>query len=80
VLVGEALAPIRDEVAIATKFGFDIAPDGQHRGGLNSRSDHIREVPEASLQRLRVETIDLLYQRRVDPDVPIEDVAGKVKD
>ena len=76
-LVGEALAPFRNDVAIATKFGFDV---GGIAGGLNSRPEHIREVVEASLKRLRVETIDLLYQHRVDPKVPIEDVAGTVKD
>ena len=76
-LVGEALAPYRNRVAIATKFGFDV---GGIAGGLNSRPEHIREVVEASLKRLRVETIDLLYQHRVDPNVPIEDVAGAVKD
>ena len=79
-LVGEALAPFRGRVVVATKFGFDIAPDGQRRGGLNSRPLHIREVVEASLRRLGVETIDLLYQHRVDPDVPIEDVAGTVRE
>lgn len=78
-LVGEALAPVRDKVVIATKFGFDIAPDGQRRGGLNSRPEHIKEVAEASLQRMKTEVIDLLYQHRVDPEVPIEDVAGAVK-
>ncbi|HEY3413166.1 MAG TPA: aldo/keto reductase [Armatimonadota bacterium] len=77
-LVGEALTPIRDRVVIATKFGFDIA-NGKQSGGLNSRPEHIREVVEASLQRLRTDHIDLLYQHRVDPDVPIEDVAGAVK-
>ena len=76
-LVGEALAPFRNKVAIATKFGFDV---GGIAGGLNSRPEHIRQVVEASLKRLRVETIDLLYQHRVDPNVPIEDVAGAVKD
>ena len=76
-LVGEALAPFRNKVAIATKFGFDV---GGIAGGLNSRPEHIRQVMEASLKRLRVETIDLLYQHRVDPNVPIEDVAGTVKD
>lgn len=75
-LVGEALAPFRNKVQIATKFGFDV---GGIAGGLNSRPEHIREVVEASLKRLRVETIDLLYQHRVDPNVPIEDVAGTVK-
>lgn len=77
-LVGEALAPYRDQVVIATKFGFDIA-DGK-MVGKNSRPDHIRQVVEASLKRLNVEVIDLLYQHRVDPNVPIEDVAGTVKD
>jgi aryl-alcohol dehydrogenase-like predicted oxidoreductase len=79
-LVGEALAAHRKEVTVATKFGFDIAPDGQRRGGLNSRPEHIREVAEASLKRLKMDVIDLFYQHRVDPDVPIEDVAGTVKD
>ena len=84
-LVGEALAPFRDEVVIATKFGFDLDPDFDPRGmtgppGLNSRPEHIREAVEGSLKRLRVDVIDLLYQHRVDPDVPIEDVAGAVKD
>jgi len=74
-LVGEALAPFRDKVVIASKFGFDI-----EKGGLNSRSDHIRKVVEASLQRLKTDRIDLYYQHRVDPSVPIEDVAGTVKD
>ncbi|MGE0443508.1 MAG: aldo/keto reductase [Gemmatimonadales bacterium] len=80
-LVGEALAPVRDRVVIATKFGFKLDPTGQ-RGwtGLDSRPAHIREVVDASLTRLRVETIDLLYQHRVDPDVPIEEVAGTVRD
>ncbi|TAM48022.1 MAG: aldo/keto reductase, partial [Acidobacteria bacterium] len=77
-LVGEALAPVRDRVVIATKFGFGINPDGT-RYGLDSRPAHIRQVAEASLRRLKVETIDLLYQHRVDPNVPIEDVAGTVK-
>lgn len=76
-LVGEALAPFRNEVKIATKFGFDV---GGIAGGLNSRPEHIREVVEASLKRLRIESIDLLYQHRVDPNVPIEDVAGAVKE
>ncbi len=75
-LVGEALAPFRDQVVIATKFGFTF---GEQRG-LDSRPAHIKEVAEASLERLKVETIDLLYQHRVDPNVPIEDVAGAVKD
>ena len=78
-LVGEALAPHRERVVIATKFGFDIAPDGQRRGGLNSRPEHIKQVAEASLKRLKTDIIDLFYQHRVDPDVPIEDVAGAVK-
>lgn len=65
---------------IATKFGFDIAPDGQRTGGLNSRPEHIKQVAEASLKRLKTDVIDLFYQHRVDPDVPIEDVAGAVKD
>ena len=84
-VVGEALAPFRDRVAIATKFGFDLGPNLDPRGmkgspGLNSRPERIREAVEGSLGRLRVEAIDLLYQHRVDPDVPIEDVAGTVKD
>ena len=79
-LVGEALAPFRDRVVIATKFGFDVAPDGQRRGGLDSRPEHVKEVAEASLKRLKVDVIDLFYQHRVDPDVPIEDVAGAVRD
>lgn len=80
-VVGEALAPIRQQVSIATKFGFDIDPQsGARRGGLNSRPPHIREVVDAMLTRLQVETIDLLYQHRVDPDVPIEDVAGTVNE
>jgi|SRR5437763_365410 len=79
-LVGEALAPHREQVVIATKFGFDIAPDGQRRGGLNSRPEHIKQVAEASLKRLKTGVIDIFYQHRVDPDVPIEDVAGAVKD
>ena len=80
-LVGEALAPIRDQVVIATKFGFDIDPKtGRRSGGLNSLPDHIREVVDAMLNRLKVHTIDLLYQHRVDPAVPIEDVAGAVKE
>jgi aryl-alcohol dehydrogenase-like predicted oxidoreductase len=78
-LVGEAIAPFRDGVVIATKFGFGINPDGT-RYGLDSRPDHIREVSHASLRRLNVEVIDLLYQHRVDPNVPIEDVAGTVKE
>ena len=79
-LVGEALAPFRERVVIATKFGFDIGPDGQRSGALNSRPDRIKQVAEASLKRLRTDVIDLFYQHRVDPDVPIEDVAGAVKD
>jgi aryl-alcohol dehydrogenase-like predicted oxidoreductase len=80
-LVGEALSPLRDQVVIATKFGFRIDPTAERGlGGLDSRPEHIKEVAEASLKRLRIETIDLLYQHRVDPDVPIEDVAGAVKD
>jgi len=80
-LVGEAVAPFRDQVAIATKFGFDIdLKTGQRSGGLNSRPDHIREVVEAMLKRLNIDSIDLLYQHRVDPAVPIEDVAGAVKE
>jgi aryl-alcohol dehydrogenase-like predicted oxidoreductase len=80
-LVGEALAPFRGQVTIATKFGFKFDPTAA-RGiaGLDSRPEHIRQVAEASLRRLRIETIDLFYQHRVDPDVPIEDVAGAVKD
>jgi aryl-alcohol dehydrogenase-like predicted oxidoreductase len=77
-LVGEALAPVRDRVVIATKFGFAIGEGGMR--GLNSQPAHIREVVEASLKRLRTGHIDLLYQHRVDPDVPIEDVAGTVRD
>jgi aryl-alcohol dehydrogenase-like predicted oxidoreductase len=81
ILVGDALAPVRDQVSIATKFGWDIDEEtGTRRGGLNSRPAHIRHVVGAMLTRLKVETIDLLYQHRVDPDVPIEDVAGTVKD
>jgi aryl-alcohol dehydrogenase-like predicted oxidoreductase len=80
-LVGEALAPFRDRVVIATKFGFDLDPaTGERRSGLNSRPDHIRKVAEASLKRLKTDVIDLFYQHRVDPDVPIEDAAGAVKD
>lgn len=78
-LVGEALAPFREQVVIATKFGFEIDADGQQRG-LNSRPEYIRQMTEGSLKRLRVEAIDLYYQHRVDPNVPIEDVAGAVKD
>jgi aryl-alcohol dehydrogenase-like predicted oxidoreductase len=81
VLVGEALLPIRDKVTIATKFGFDIDPETGKRSGLaNSKPEHVRRVAEASLKRLRTDSIDLFYQHRVDPDVPIEDVAGAVKE
>ena len=81
VIVGQALAPIRELVVIATKFGFDIDIEtGTRSGGVNSRPEHIKAVAEASLKRLGVETIDLFYQHRVDPAVPIEDVAGAVKD
>ncbi len=79
-LVGEALAPMRDQVVISTKFGFQFDTSGDpHPTGLNSRPEYIRQTVEASLKRLRIETIDLLYQHRVDPAVPIEDVAGAVK-
>src|SRR5215470_6848372 len=78
-LVGEALAPFRDKVVIATKFGFKIDPATGKQAGLDSRPAHIKEVAEASLKRLRTDVIDLLYQHRVDPNVPIEDVAGAVK-
>lgn len=79
-LLGEALSPLQDGITIATKFGFKIDPQSQKMAGLDSRPQHIREVVEASLKRLQVEVIDLLYQHRVDPQVPIEDVAGTVKD
>ena len=80
-LVGEALSTLRGRVVIATKFGFKIDPNGGPRWtGLDSRPEHIRQVAEGSLKRLKIETIDLFYQHRVDPDVPIEDVAGAVKD
>lgn len=85
-LVGEALAPLRDRVVIATKFGFNINPGNDPRGmsgtmpALNSRPEHIKAVAEASLKRLRTDVIDLFYQHRVDPDVPIEDVAGAIKE
>jgi aryl-alcohol dehydrogenase-like predicted oxidoreductase len=84
-LVGEALAPVRDLVVIATKFGFAISPESDPRGmkgmpSLNSRPEHIKEAAEGSLRRLKIDVIDLLYQHRVDPSVPIEDVAGAVKD
>ena len=80
-LVGEALSPLRDQVVIATKFGFKLKPNGEPGFiGLDSRPEHIREVAEASLKRLRIDAIDLFYQHRVDPDIPIEDVAGAVKE
>jgi aryl-alcohol dehydrogenase-like predicted oxidoreductase len=84
-LVGEALAPLRKQLAIATKFGFDISPDSDPRGmkgvpGVNSQPEHIKQAVEGSLKRLKIDTIDLLYQHRVDPNVPIEDVAGAVKE
>jgi aryl-alcohol dehydrogenase-like predicted oxidoreductase len=78
-LLGEALAPFRDRVVIATKFGFKLDPEGK-QVGLDSRPEHIRQVAEASLRRLRTDVIDLFYQHRVDPDVPIEDVAGAVRE
>jgi aryl-alcohol dehydrogenase-like predicted oxidoreductase len=78
-LLGEALSPVREQVVIATKFGFEFDSDGQ-TGGLNSRPEHIKQSVEGSLERPRVDAIDLLYQHRVDPDVPIKDVAGAVKD
>src|SRR5918995_3857072 len=80
-IVGEALAPVRDQVVIATKFGWNIDPDtGEQRPGLNSRPDHIRRATEGMLRRLGTDRIDLLYQHRVDPEVPMEDVAGTVKE
>ncbi len=80
-LVGEALSPVRDRVVIATKFGFELHPDGQPGWlGLNSRPEHIKQVADASLKRLKTDVIDLFYQHRVDPAVPIEDVAGAVKE
>ena len=79
-LVGEALAPFQKQVKIATKFGFRVGPNGERLEGLDSRPAHIKEVAEASLKRLRTDVIDLFYQHRVDPDVPIEDVAGAVKE
>lgn len=80
-LVGEALAPFRDQVVIATKFGWDIDPEtGERRGGLNSRPEHIRVAVDGMLRRLKTDRIDLLYQHRVDPNVPIEEVAGAVKE
>lgn len=79
-LVGEALAPVRDQVVIATKFGFRLDPETGRQVGLDSRPEHVKEVAEASLRRLKTEAIDLFYQHRVDPAVPIEDVAGAVKE
>jgi aryl-alcohol dehydrogenase-like predicted oxidoreductase len=79
-MVGEAIAPVRDQVVIATKFGFNITPEGHVRPGLNSRPEHIRRATEGSLRRLKTDHIDLLYQHRVDPAVPIEDVAGAVQE
>src|SRR6187402_3308631 len=79
-MVGEALRPVRDQVVIATKFGFRIDPATNKQAGMDSRPEHIREVCEASLKRLGVEVIDLFYQHRVDPNVPIEEVAGAVKE
>jgi aryl-alcohol dehydrogenase-like predicted oxidoreductase len=79
-LVGEALAPFREQVVIATKFGFKFDPNTRKQTGVDSRPEHIKEVAEASLKRLRADVIDLFYQHRVDPDVPIEEVAGAVKD
>src|ERR1700692_3591856 len=80
-LLGEALSPLRDQVVIATKFGFNLNPDGSPGWqGLNSRPERIKQVAEDSLKRLKTEVIDLFYQHRVDPEVPIEDVAGAVKE
>jgi aryl-alcohol dehydrogenase-like predicted oxidoreductase len=79
-LVGEALAPVREAVVIATKFGFNLDPDTREQRGVDSRPEHIRQVAEGSLRRLKVDVIDLFYQHRVDPEVPIEDVAGTVKE
>src|SRR3984893_7669864 len=79
-LVGEALAPLRDQVVIATKFGFKLDPNTGKQAGLDSRPEHIKEVAEGSLKRLKTGVIDLFYQHRVDPNVPIEDVAGAVKE
>ncbi len=80
-LVGEALKPVRDKVVIATKFGFDINPDGSQGGkGLNSQPEHIKQAAEGSLKRLKIDYIDLFYQHRVDPEVPIEEVAGTVEE
>src|SRR5829696_3606345 len=78
-LVGEALSPFREDVVIATKFGFEIDADGR-QVGLSSRPEHVKQVADASMKRLKVDAIDLFYQHRVDPDVPIEDVAGAVQD
>src|SRR5260370_2221565 len=78
-LVGEALAPFRGQVVIATKFGFKLGPTGEQIG-MDSRPEHIKQVAEGSLKRLKVDAIDLFYQHRVDPDVPIEDLAGAGKD
>jgi aryl-alcohol dehydrogenase-like predicted oxidoreductase len=78
-LVGQSLAPFRSQVVIATKFGFELDPKGGPPAGVDSRPEHIKEVAEASLKRLKTDVIDLFYQHRVDPDVPIEDVAGAVK-
>ena len=79
-LVGEALSPVRDQVIIGTKFGFAINPDGTRSGGLDSSPGHVREVVEASLKRLRTDAIDILYQHRVEPDTPIEETAGAVRE
>ena len=79
-LLGEALSPVRDQVVIATKFGFKIDPQTRRQAGVDSRPEHIKQVAEASLKRLKTDVIDLLYQHRVDPNVPIEDVAGAVRD
>ena len=79
-LVGEGLAPFREKVVIATKFGFNLSTGGERLGGLNSKPEHIKQAADASLKRLKTDHIDLFYQHRVDPDVPIEDVAGAVKD
>src|SRR4029079_10616197 len=78
-LLGEALAPFRDQVVVATKFGFTFGPNGG-QAGTDSRPEHIKKVAEASLKRLKTDTIDLFYQHRVDPNVPIEEVAGAVKE
>ena len=78
--MGEALAPFRQQVVIATKFGFKLDPETGKQAGLDSRPEHIKQVAEASLKRLKTDVIDLFYQHRVDPNVPIEDVAGAVKD